>query len=115
MTITANPRTLKASWTIEHKPDIGFFYAPYKPIRMMDYKQLLSHLHSQKLQYSSLPLNERSDKEKEVMSTIQETMQANYPGPYVVEEYYNSRKMCFALRLKFDDPKQETMWMIKNS
>lgn len=113
-TITAKPRTLKANWTVTPTIDVGFFYAPYLPMKMT-YRQLLAHLHNNKLQYSNLPMTEQSDKEKEVMEVIQETMQANYPGPYVVEEYYDSKKMTFALRLKFESPQEETMWTIKNS
>lgn len=113
---TPNSRTLKANWTIDHKPDIGYFYAPYVPtMKMMTYRQLLVHLHSNKLQYSNLPVSEQEDKEKEAMKTIDEIMQANYPGPYVVEEYYDTKRMSFSLRLKFNSPAEETLWTIKNS
>ena len=108
-------RRLKATWTIEHKPDLGFFYAPYMPMRMMTAKELLLHLHNNKLQYSNLPLSEQEDKDKEVMKTIEDVMQANYPGSYIVEEYYDSKRMSFGLRLKFNSPQEETMWWIKNS
>lgn len=107
-------RKLKANWTIDHKPDVGFFYAPYKPMKVT-YKDLLISLHNSKLQYSKLPMTERDDKEKQVMATVQETMQERFPGPYVVEEYYDTKRMSFALRLKFNTPAEETMWMIKNS
>lgn len=107
-TITAKPRQLKGTWTVSMTPDISV-------IPKMNYKQLLAHLHNNKLQYSNLPMSEQSDKEKAVMDTIQEIMQSNFPGPYVVEEYYDSKNMKFALRLKFKSPQEETMWTIKNS
>lgn len=49
------------------------------------------------------------------IATIQAEMQERFPGKYVVENFYNNKKMRFDLRLRFDDPKQETMWKIKNS
>ena len=39
--------------------------------------------------------------------------QKRWPGPYVVEEYYNVDKGRFDLRLKFDDPAQEAWWLLK--
>lgn len=106
--ITAKPRQLKGTWTVSRSPDISM-------IPKMNYRQLLAHLHHSRMTYTTLPMTEQDDKEKEVMSSIQETMQANFPGPYVVEEYYDSKKMQFALRLKFESPPEETMWTIKNS
>lgn len=111
--ITAETRTIKDNWTI----DIGIFHAPYMPISMMNFKELLSHLHSQKLQYRTYGKEtlEKTDPDEEVMKTIQEVMQANYPGPYIVEEFYDAKRMCFALRLKFNSPQEEIMWTIKHS
>ena len=40
-------------------------------------------------------------------------MQSLYPGPYIVEEYYNSKLKHFDLKLTFADPKEETMWLLK--
>lgn len=111
--IAAETRTIKDNWTIEH----GIFHAPYMPIAMMTPKDLLRHLHNQKLQYRTYGKEtlEKTDPDEEVMKTIQEVMQANYPGPYIVEEFYDAKRMCFALRLKFNSPQEETMWTIKNS
>lgn len=44
-----------------------------------------------------------------------EMMQAKYPGPYRLTEKYNADRGTFDLKLEFDDPKQETMWLIKYS
>lgn len=107
-TITAQPRQLTGTWTVSRSPDISM-------IQKMNYRQLLSHLHHNRMTYTNLPMSEQDDKEKEVMDTIQEIMQSNFPGPYVVEEYYDSKNMKFALRLKFKSPQEETMWTIKNS
>lgn len=51
------------------------------------------------------------DKEREAT----ESMQQSHPGPYVVEEFYNPKVMRFDFKLKFEDKKQELMWLIKNS
>lgn len=81
----------------------------------MGYEKALIELHSKKLQYSELPVTEQSDKEDVVMGAILAEMQKFWPGPYTVEEYYNTKRMAFALRLKFEDKNQELMWRIKHS
>lgn len=100
--------------------DIGCYYAPYTPYIptfMMKPKELLLQLHSQKLQYRtySRETKEKADPDGEIMKTINEIMQAHYPGSYIVEEYYDAKRMSFALRLKFEDPKQETFFTLKYS
>ena len=42
-----------------------------------------------------------------------EQMQEKYPGNYVVEEYYNGENFAFDLRLKFDTPDDEIMFLLK--
>ena len=44
---------------------------------------------------------------------IEAFMQDFFPGPYSVEEYYDAKLGRFNYRLKFEDPKQETIWRIK--
>lgn len=44
---------------------------------------------------------------------IEAFMQDFFPGPYSVEEYYDANLGRFNYRLKFEDPKQETMWRMK--
>lgn len=41
-------------------------------------------------------------------------MQDAMPGGYIVEEYYDKKKMMFQYRLKFNTPADETFWMIQN-
>jgi hypothetical protein len=53
--------------------------------------------------------------ERDHTQQVTDMMQDRFPGPYVVEEFYNIARGCFDLRLKFEDPKQETMWRIKYS
>lgn len=51
--------------------------------------------------------------EKDIIANAEHYMQKRYPGSYRVESYYNADKMKYDLRLKFDDPKQETMWLLR--
>ena len=51
--------------------------------------------------------------EEDIVDNAQKYMQIKYPGNYKVESYYNSDKMKWDLRLKFDDPKDKTMWLLK--
>lgn len=52
---------------------------------------------------------------EDIIANTQKHMQIKYPGPYTVEQFYNAEKMKWDVRLKFDDPKQEIMWMLKHS
>lgn len=51
--------------------------------------------------------------EKDIVNNAQLYMQKKFPGKYVVEQYYNADKMKWDLRLKFDNPKEETMWLLR--
>lgn len=51
----------------------------------------------------------------DIVARAEKYMQIKYPGPYRVEQYYNSDKMMWDLRLKFDSPKEETFWLLKYS
>lgn len=51
--------------------------------------------------------------EADIVSNAYKWMQKKYPGNYKVEEYYNADKMKWDLRLRFDDPHEETMWLLK--
>lgn len=49
------------------------------------------------------------------LQSVNEIMQELYPGPYRVVERYLPDRMVVVLILEFDDPKQETFWLLKNS
>ena len=42
-------------------------------------------------------------------------MQKDYPGPYTIDVYYNNELGTFDYRLKFEDPKEQTLWLLKYS
>ena len=51
--------------------------------------------------------------EADIVSRAEKYMQIKYPGKYIVEQFYNTKKMKIDLRLKFEDPKEETFWLLK--
>ena len=51
--------------------------------------------------------------EGDIVARAEKYMQIHYPGPYRVEQYYNPEKMKWDLRLRFDDPHEETLWLLK--
>ena len=51
--------------------------------------------------------------EEDIRARAEKYMQINYPGSYRVEQYYNSDKMKWDLRLRFDDAREEVLWMLK--
>lgn len=51
--------------------------------------------------------------ETDIVANAQKYMQKKYPGKYVVEQFYNVDRGKFDLRLKFDDPKEEVVWLLR--
>jgi hypothetical protein len=51
------------------------------------------------------------------MSTkdVNDIMQDLYPGPYRVVEKYLPDRMVIGLSLEFDNPKEQTFWLLRNS
>lgn len=50
---------------------------------------------------------------EDIIDNAQKCMQINYPGQYTVEQFYNAESGRFDLRLKFDDPKEEIVWLLR--
>ncbi len=51
--------------------------------------------------------------EADIVARADHYMKIRYPGNYRVEQFYNAEKMKWDLRLLFDDPKEETMWLLR--
>jgi len=51
--------------------------------------------------------------EADIVENAQKYMQIKYPGNYTLEPYYNTERGRFDLRLKFDDPKEEIVWLLR--
>lgn len=53
--------------------------------------------------------------EEHIVANAEEQMQKKYPGRYKVEQYYNIDKMKWDLRLRFEDPREETLWILRQT
>lgn len=49
------------------------------------------------------------------LKRVNDIMQDLYPGPYCVVERYLPDRLVFGLILEFDDPKEQTFWLLTNS
>lgn len=89
-------------------PSAGAFYAPNIP----QTETWQSYL--RRLVYGVNP-PERSQvlTPEDIVARAEKWMQFKYPGPYTVEQFYNSEKIKWDLRLKFEDPAEETMWLLR--
>ena len=60
-------------------------------------------------------LSDRSETitDEDIIARAEKYMQIKYPGPYRVEQFYNPKRARIDLRLVFDDPKEETMWLLR--
>lgn len=59
--------------------------------------------------------NTNTYSEEDIVANAEKYMKKKYPGPYKVAQYYNAQKMKWDLRLKFEDPKEELVWLLKYS
>lgn len=88
---------------------IGGYYAGVKPVP----ETWQSYL--RRLGNGINGVSDRSDTitDADIIARAEKYMQLNYPGPYRVEQYYNADKMKWDLRLKFDDPREQTFWLLR--
>jgi hypothetical protein len=49
------------------------------------------------------------------LRAVNEEMQRFHPGPYTVIEYYDSISNLLRFKLKFNDAREETLWLLKNT
>ena len=93
--------------------DAGSYYAPYVPLMNSPKETWETFLVVLSMGINLAYDNDPTKREEQIVRTAQERMQMKYPGPYIVEPYYNAKKGKFDLRLKFEDSKEELMWKIK--
>ena len=88
----------------------GAFYAPNIPELEDTWQSYLRRLGN-----GLNGVTERSQTvtEADIIYRAEKYMQIKYPGKYIVEQFYNTEKMKMDLRLKFEDPKEETFWLLK--
>jgi hypothetical protein len=49
------------------------------------------------------------------INDVNDIMRELYPGPYRVVERYLPDRMVIGFSLEFDDPKEQTFWLLRNS
>lgn len=101
--ITAKPRQLKETWTVELQPPISVG-------TKMNWKERLRSIH---IQLMNTDLTD--DNTNKVMEVATCRMQHHFPGPYTVVENFDPARGVFGFKLKFEDPNEELLWMLKNS
>ena len=92
--------------------DAGMFYAPHIPETLVNWRAALDHYNRQHT-FGQLIPEQKLNPGLTLVECATEFMQRRWPGAYVIEEYYNTTRGCFALRLKFQDPHEETLFMLK--
>lgn len=94
--------------------DQGYFYCPYIPvgIQPMKYQEYLNYYSLRMFDGTTLPMM-KLNPEKTILDCAQEELQQKWPGNYRIEEFYNPKKGRIDLRLQFNDPKEETMWLLR--
>lgn len=96
--------------------EAGFVTCPNIPdgIYPMTWQEVLDYYSLKYIDGSTLPIMKLYP-EKTIIECAMEQFQTYWPGNYQVEEYYDSKLMRMALRLKFDNPHEEIIWLLKNS
>jgi hypothetical protein len=92
--------------------DSGYYYAPYIPEIPVTWRDHLNYYNRQISLNTPTP-EQKLNPGKTLAECAHYKLQKHWPGAYVVEEYYDSTRGCFALRLKFQDPHEEVMWRLR--
>ena len=90
--------------------DAGMFYAPHIPEFLVNWRAALDHYNRQ---HTFAHQIQTLNPGKTLVECATEFMQRRWPGAYVIEEYYDTTRGYFALRLKFQDPREETIWLLR--
>lgn len=90
---------------------MGAVYAPYYPFEKMTWQYYLQYLQLKYISWNELGKNKTGNG----LSDVTELMKERYPGNYQVIEKYDSIQGKFVLKLEFDDPKEETIWLLRQS
>ena len=100
---------------------IDYTITPVKPV---EYITITSMLYPEKQSWKevlqSMYMKYRSwstafPEEGEKLAQLNEAFQEKFPGNYTIEEFYNAKLQRFDVRLKFFDPKDETLFLLKHS
>lgn len=100
---------------------VDFTFRPVQPVqyinmttmleRKQTWKTYLRELYAKYVVWKDMKI----EGEDPYIDQLNEVFKEKYPGPFVVEEFYNPKIQGFDARLKFDDPKEQTLWLLKNT
>jgi hypothetical protein len=92
--------------------DSGYYYAPYIPEIPVTWRDYLDY-YSRQSMLGTQSLEQKLNLDRTLAECAHEALQRRWPGPYQVEEYYNTSKGRFDFRLKFQDPQEEVIWLLR--
>lgn len=99
------------------KDDTLLFDIEYTPVQPVQYISITTTLYPKKMSWREV-LNDmyfQCGTSRDELAQLDATFREKFPGEYTLEEFYNAKLQRFDVRLKFADPKQETMFLLKNS
>jgi hypothetical protein len=110
---------MSAGYRGKQLQDGGSYYAPYIPMSIVMPKETwetyLNRLGSGLNGIATAPSTARTYSEEDIVANANKWMQKKYPGNYVVEQFFNAKKIKVDLRLIFNSPKDETFFKLKYS
>lgn len=71
-----------------------------------------SYLKQLQLEYGSLTMFDAKRRD-EGLACATGLMHKRYPGPYRIVEKYDPDRGIFSFKLKFDDPQEEIIWLLR--
>ena len=83
--------------------------AGYKGVVHKSWQDTLQEL---ELSFNNWIMIGKSDRESG-LEDVNRIMKTSYPGNYTVIEAYDPKRGVFGFKLMFDDPKEETFWLLK--
>ena len=87
----------------------GYVSAPYNPFQIKNWQETLREL---ELRWAGWLEIGNTSREQGLVD-VNRMMKEFYPGNYTVVEAYIPKRGVFGFRLVFEDPREETMWMLR--
>ena len=101
---------MKAGYKGKVEMSAGLYHAPNIPPTPTTWQSYLRRLGNG---INGVSARSQTVTEGDIVARAEKYMQIHYPGPYRVEQYYNPEKMKWDLRLQFDDPREQTFWLLR--
>lgn len=87
----------------------GHVYCPYNPFEPKSWRDTLRELELKFASWLDIGYGSRESG----LIDVNEMMRTRYPGNYTVVEAYDPSRGVFGFKLVFDDPREETMWLLR--